>query len=73
MHSMKLVQCPYFALIWDFFCCLMYSVLDLRPSEVSLCMETAFLYLTGKEKCKYLNERKGKKEFVHVVLSSVNL
>lgn len=56
-----------------FFCCLMYSVLDLRPSEVSLCMETAFLYLTGKEKCKYLNERKGKKEFVHVVLSSVNL
>lgn len=38
-----------------------------------LCMETAFFYLTVKRKCKSLNERKGKKEFVHAVLNSVNL
>lgn len=56
-----------------FFCCFMYSVLDLWFFEVLLCMEIVFFYLIGKEKCKYLNECKGKKEFVYVVLSSVNL
>lgn len=51
----------------------MYSVLDLWFFEVLLCMEIVFFYLIGKEKCKYLNECKGKNEFVYVVLSSVNL